>query len=302
LVTSGAGFLARHCIKKLISIGNDVVAIDNFSNGKRALSVADVKFQEGDCGNMAFIRSILKNDRIDCVIHMADYNDIAESNHRPLKYYTNNLVCTMFLLQAVVDENIKKFILASSAHVYGNVDDYLINEDTIPNPISVYGETKLFCEKMLHSVARQSHINYAIFRHFDIVGPNSPRGIDSIKNGQDFKLFGTDYSTADGTMERDYIHVDDAIEAYALVLPLLSTREFASTYNLSTGRSTSMKDVLAILGKSIGREIKVLENVKNIFEPARLVSEPRKAQAELGWHLKYNNIDTIIRSALEAEK
>ncbi|MDR1457942.1 MAG: NAD-dependent epimerase/dehydratase family protein [Puniceicoccales bacterium] len=302
LVTGGAGFLGRHCARRLLSIGNDVTVVDNFRKGKPVALDSSLKIHEGDCGDMAFIRSILKNNAIDCVIHLADYNQINESNQLPLKYYSNNFVAMMFLLQAVMSENVKKFIFASSAQVYGNVSEHLITEATIPNPINPYGETKLFCEKMLHAVAGQNHINYAVFRHFDIVGPNCPWDLDSIKNGRAFELFGTDYPTADGTNERDYIHVDDAVEPYGLVLPLLSTHGFAGTYNISTGRSTSMKDVVAILGKAIGREIKVLENAKNVFEPERLVAEPRKAQMELGWHLEHNDIDEIIRSVLGAEK
>ncbi|MDR0351513.1 MAG: NAD-dependent epimerase/dehydratase family protein [Puniceicoccales bacterium] len=302
LVTGGVGFFGRHCVKKLLSIGNDVVVVDKFVNGVSPMANANLKIQEGDCGNMAFIRSILKNNAIDCVVHLADCNWVKESNQLPLKYYSNNLVSTMFLLQAVMDENVKKFIFASSAQVYGNVSEHLITEQTLPNPINVYGETKLFCERMLCAVARQSHISYAVFRHFDIVGPRCPWDWNFIKNGQKFELFGTDYPTVDGTKERDYVHVDDAVEPYGLVLPLLSSHGFANTYNISTGRSTSMKDVLAILGRITGRGMEVLEGPKDVFEPARLVAEPRKAQSELGWHLKHNDINAIIRSALEAEK
>lgn len=302
MVTGGAGFLGRCCAKRLSSVGNQVVVVDNFSNCNRGFIDANVRVYEGDCGNIAFIRSILKNDGIDCVIHLADYNDVSESNQLPLKYYMNNLVCTMFLLQAVVNENVKKFIFASSAQVYGNASDHLITEDTAAEPISVYGETKLFCEKMLRAIAQQNNINYAIFRHFDVAGSYCTRDLAPVKNGQDFKIFGTDYNTVDGTKERDYIHVDDAVEPYALVLPLLSTYRFASIYNLSTGRSTSMKDLVDITTRAVGFEVKVLENAKNVLEPARLVSEPRKAQKELGWHLNHNNIDAIVRSVFEAGK
>jgi UDP-glucose 4-epimerase len=284
----------------LSSIGNDVVVIDNFVNSKPGLLAPGIKLYQGDCGNMALIKSILKDDAIDCVVHLADYNDVNESNRLPLKYYTNNSMGMMFLLQAVVDENVKKFIFASSAQVYGQVSEYAIGEETVTNPINVYGETKLFCECVLRSVARQAGINYAIFRHFDVAGSPTTSDIFSSKN--DIEIFGTDYNTVDGTRERDYLHVEDAVEPYALVLPLLSTSEFYETYNISTGRSTSMRDMVNIVSKVTGHEVHGLVRDKNIFEPARLVSEPRKAQAELGWHLKHTDLEEIIRSGLGVGK
>lgn len=313
LVVGGAGYIGSHCCRQLLAAGHQPVVLDNLVYGHRAAVAPGITLHEADLGDEAAVGRILREDRIEAVMHFAAYCYVGESVTDPLKYYLNNLAATLHLLQAMKNEGVKKFVFSSTCATYG-VPATLPIVETMPQaPINPYGQTKLDVENALKAVAHAHGLSFAAFRYFNAAGaaedgsigedhdPEThliPLAIDAaVGRRPDLKLFGTDYPTPDGTCLRDYVHIDDLSRAHIAVFDRLATPGTALFYNLGTGRPTSNREVIRAVEKATGRKIQVSEGPRRPGDPPSLYADSRKAQRELGWKIKFPDIDSIVATA-----
>ena len=304
---------AAIAVRQLLAAGHQPVVLDNLVYGHRAAVAPGITLHEADLGDEAAVGRILREDRIEAVMHFAAYCYVGESVTDPLKYYLNNLAATLHLLQAMKNEGVKKFVFSSTCATYG-VPATLPIVETMPQaPINPYGQTKLDVENALKAVAHAHGLSFAAFRYFNAAGaaedgsigedhdPEThliPLAIDAaVGRRPDLKLFGTDYPTPDGTCLRDYVHIDDLSRAHIAVFDRLATPGTALFYNLGTGRPTSNREVIRAVEKATGRKIQVSEGPRRPGDPPSLYADSRKAQRELGWKIKFPDIDSIVATA-----
>jgi UDP-glucose 4-epimerase len=289
------------------------VVLDNLVYGHRAAVSAGVNLVEGDLGDEAVVSALLKKEKIDVVMHFAAYCYVGESVTNPLKYYLNNSAATIHLLNAMNGAGVSKFVFSSTCATFGVPDKLPISEDMPQAPINPYGQTKLDVENTLRSLARVRRISFAVFRYFNAAGASEdgsigedhdpethliPVAIDAATGKRpSIELFGTDYPTPDGTCLRDYVHVDDLSRAHIAVFDRLSEPGAAHFYNLGTGTPTSNREVLRAVEKATGRKIKVVESPRRPGDPPALYADSSRAKRELGWKIKFPNIDSIVATA-----
>jgi UDP-glucose 4-epimerase len=312
LVTGGAGYIGSHTVAELLDRNEEVIILDSLEKGHRK-AILGGKLIEGDLRNPEFVKKVLIENEIEAVIHFAAYIEVAESVANPLKYYNNNVISTLNLLTAMKVTGVKKIVFSSTAATYGMPDSVPIKESDKTLPINPYGETKLTVEKALKWSDNAYGIKHVILRYFNASGAHvsgrigedhSPEThlipiILQVAAGkrEDIKLFGTDYETHDGTCVRDYIHVSDLAQAHVLALDHLRKNETSNVFNLGNGTGFSNKEVIEIAREVTGREIKVVEAPRRPGDPAKLIASSQKAQVELGWKPKYNDLKTIIETA-----
>lgn len=312
LVTGGAGYIGSHTVAELLYRKEEVIVFDSLEKGHRKALLGG-KLIEGDLRNPEFIKKVFRENEIEAVIHFAAYIEVAESVANPLKYYNNNVISTLNLLTAMQEAGVKKIVFSSTAATYGMPETIPIKESDKTMPINPYGETKLTVEKALKWSDNAYGIKHVILRYFNASGAHisgrigedhSPEThlipiILQVAAGkrEDIKLFGTDYETHDGTCVRDYIHVSDLAQAHVLALDHLRKHGESNIFNLGNGTGFSNKEVIEIAREVTGREIKVIEAPRRPGDPAKLIASSQKAQVELGWKPKYNDLKTIIETA-----
>lgn len=312
LVTGGAGYIGSHTVAELIERNEEVIVLDNLEKGHKQ-AVLGGKLVVGDLRDMEFLRKFFKDNDIDAVIHFAAYIEVAESVMDPLKYYNNNVIATLNLLTAMKEAGVKNIVFSSTAATYGMPDSIPIKENDKTMPINPYGETKLAVEKALKWSDNAYGLKYAVLRYFNACGAHlsgkigedhSPEThlipiILQVAAGkrEDIKVFGSDYETPDGTCVRDYVHVSDLAQAHVLALDNLRKNGNSNIYNLGNGKGFSNKEVIEIAREVTGRTIKAVDAPRRPGDPAILVASSEKAQSELGWKPKYNELRTIIESA-----
>jgi UDP-glucose 4-epimerase len=313
LVVGGAGYIGSHCVRQLIAAGHRPVVLDNLVYGHRGAVDSKVKFYDANLGDEAAVGRILRDEKIDVVMHFAAYCYVGESVTDPLKYYFNNVVATIHLLHAMLDAGVKKFVFSSTCATYG-VPASLPIVETLPQaPINPYGQTKLDVENALKALAHATGLSFAAFRYFNAAGASEdgvigedhnpethliPLAIDAaVGKRPNLQLFGTDYPTPDGTCLRDYVHVDDLSRAHIAVFEKLAKPGAALFYNLGTGRPSSNREVIRAVEKITGKTIKVIESPRRPGDPPALFADSTKAQRELGWKIKFPDIDSIVATA-----
>jgi UDP-glucose 4-epimerase len=312
LVTGGAGYIGSHVVKALIGKGLDVIIIDNLSTGHKE-AVPGLKLFEGDIKDTGFVKAIITNNNIQSVIHLAASSLVKESQDNPEKYYSNNIVGTLSLLQAMRECNIKSIVFSSTAAVYGKPKEIPITEEMVTKPVNVYGRTKLMIEQILEDYRNAYGMNYISLRYFNACGADEEGNIGEdhnpethlipiifqVINGKRKKLiiYGDDYNTPDGTCIRDYIHVNDLAEAHILAFEYLVKEKKTGIYNLGYGQGCSVKEIIRTVEKTTGSKIKIEIGTKRAGDPPILVADASKIQRELGWKPKYNDLDQIIRTA-----
>ena len=318
LVVGGAGYIGSHCVRQLIAAGHRPTILDNLVYGHKGALPAGVTLYPVDLGDEAEVKSILAKEKIELVMHFAAYCYVGESVTNPLKYYFNNLDATLHLLNAMLDSGIKKFIFSSTCATYGTPATLPILENMPQAPINPYGQTKLDVENLLKSLAQAHGLSFAAFRYFNAAGASEdgsigedhdpethliPVAID-VATGKRAKidLYGTDYPTPGGTCLRDYVHVDDLSRAHIAAFPKLSTPGTALFYNLGTGKPTSNREVIAAVEKATGQKVTVVECPRRPGDPAALYADSTKAQTELGWTIKFPDIDSIVATAWKWHK
>jgi UDP-glucose 4-epimerase len=272
-----------------------------------------VSLHEGNLGDAPFVRRVLEAERIDAVMHFAAYCYVGESVTDPMKYYFNNVVATLHLLQAMRDAGVRRFIFSSTCATFGVPATLPIHENLPQAPINPYGQTKLDIEQVLKALAVAHGLSFAVFRYFNAAGaaedgsigedhaPEThliPLAID-VATGRrpHLQLFGTDYPTPDGTCLRDYVHVDDLSRAHIAACTRLDPPGTQLFYNLGTGRPTSNREVIAAVEEITGRPVRVVEAPRRAGDPPALFADSAKARRELGWEVKFPDIKSIVATA-----
>ncbi len=312
LVTGGAGYIGSHTCKALSKAGYLPVAYDNLIYGHRDF-VKWGPFEEGDITDSKRLAEVMKKYKPDAVLHFAAFAYVGESIERPDKYYRNNVVGSLTLLEAMKSQGLHKIVFSSSCATYGNPLSLPLAENHIQNPLNPYGQSKLIVEQMLKDFDRAYGIKSIALRYFNAAGadPDCELGEDhcpethlipliiytALRIRPKITVFGNDYPTPDGTCIRDYIHVTDLAEAHVLALKKLEADPESGAYNLGNGLGYSVKEIIETTEHVIGGKIPTEIGPRRPGDPDRLVSEPRKAIKELGWKPQYGDIKTILHHA-----
>jgi UDP-glucose 4-epimerase len=313
LVVGGAGYIGSHCVRQLLAAGHRPVVLDNLVFGHRGAIAAGVPLYTADLGDEAAVGEILKREEIEAVMHFAAFAYVGESVNDPLKYYFNNVVATLGLLRVMLKHGVKKFVFSSTCATYGVPTAMPIVETMPQAPINPYGQTKLDIENALKALAHAHGLSFAAFRYFNAAGaaedgsigedhvPEShliPLAIESaVGRRPALQVFGTDYPTPDGTCLRDYVHVDDLSRAHIAVFAKLEQPGTALFYNLGTGRPTSVLEVIRAVEKVTGLKVPYILAPRRAGDPPALYADSAKAVRELGWAIKFNQIEAIVETA-----
>ena len=313
LVVGGAGYIGSHCVRQLEAAGHRPVVLDNLVFGHRSAVRPHVPFYDADLGDCAAVANILQQEQIDLVMHFAAFAFVGESVTEPRKYYENNFVATLRLLETMLDNGVKKFVFSSTCATYGEPEALPIVETLPQAPINPYGQTKLDVENCLKAFAHAYGLSFAAFRYFNAAGaaedgtigedhkPEThliPLVIDAATGRREnIKIFGTDYPTPDGTCLRDYVHVDDLSRAHIAAFDKLEEPGSASFYNLGTGTPNSVREIINAVEEVTGLKVPVVEDARRAGDPPALYADSSKAQQELGWEIQYRDVKQIIASA-----
>lgn len=313
LVIGGAGYIGSHCVRQLTLAGHQPVVLDNLCIGNRAAVADGVTFYQEDLGNRESVTKILKDESIEIVMHFSAFSLVGESVTEPEKYYENNVVGTLRVLQAMKDAGVSKFVFSSTAATYGIPQELPITEATGQAPINPYGQSKLDVENMLKNFSKAYGLSFAVFRYFNAAGAAEDGSIGECRpiethlipnafyaaqgKSKEFKVMGTDYPTPDGTCQRDYIHVDDISRAHIAAFDKLSTPRTALFYNLGTGTPMSVKEILDAVEKVSGLAIPKVYGDRRAGDPPALYADSKKAQEELGWTIKFKDAESIVATA-----
>ncbi len=316
LVTGGAGYIGSFMVRELKEKGFDPVILDNLSQG-HIEAVRDFRLEKIDLvTEKEKLDSLLASEKFDGVIHMASFIQMGESYQNPAKYYRNNVVGFLNLLDSMKTAGVAKIILSSSAGIYGNPVHLPIKEEDPKNPLNPYGETKYIMERMLEDYDAAHGIKFMSFRYFNAAGaaldgsigeahPEEshliPNIIRKAINGEEVEIFGSDYKTNDGTNVRDYIHVSDIAESHALGLQKLLDGGQSSLYNIGIGRGYSNKEVIAEIEKVTGLSVKVKYGARRPGDADSLYASIEKIGRDLGWKPKYS-LTEIVESAYKWHK
>ncbi len=311
LVTGGAGYIGSHAVKLFLSRGHEVCVYDNLIYGHRAAVPAD-RLIVGDLSETHRIDQVLLEKRIDAVVHFAAFAAVGESVIEPAKYWQNNIVNTLNLMECLRRHNIGRFVFSSTAATFGTPVEMPITEQTPQKPINPYGMTKLTVERALADYAHAYQWGFAALRYFNASGAHESGAIGEdhtpethlipliiqavLGQRPHIEIFGTDYPTADGTCIRDYIHVDDLAEAHLLALEKLQPG-IQMHYNLGIGRGYSVREVIAAVEAVTGKKVPIKEGPRRAGDPPELVASSEKIQKELGWKPRYTDIKRIVETA-----
>jgi UDP-glucose-4-epimerase GalE len=310
LVTGGAGYIGSHAAKALSRAGYRVVVYDNLTAGHRE-AVKYGPLVEGDIADVGAVRDALRRHGIFAVMHFAAFLDVGESVREPARYYRNNVIGALGVLEAMAAESVGYFVLSSTCATYGDPIETPIPETHPQHPINSYGETKLAIERALPHFERAHGLRWVSLRYFNAAGADPdgeigedhapevhviPRAIDAATGGQGLRVFGDDYPTPDGTCLRDYIHVSDLADAHVRSLDVMIETGKSSAYNLGTGHPHSVRQVIDTVERVTGRGVPWTLAPRRPGDPAVLYAAARKAQTELGWTPRFPDLESIVRT------
>lgn len=310
LVTGAAGYIGSVVTEQLIEQGHQVVALDNLKNGHRAAVHPAAIFAPVDLLDAESVNLLLRAHALGAVVHLAGEALIDVSMRNPGLFYRANVIGGLNLLEAMVATDVKRIVFSSTAAVFGEPESLPIAEDAPHHPVNPYGDSKLAFERML-AWYRQAHgINYVTLRYFNACGATQRSGEYHVPEthiipillkaamGQheDFKLYGTDYDTPDGTCIRDYIHVVDIAQAHILALAKIEELG-ARAYNIGNGSGYSNLQVIQATEQVTGRKIKVVPAARRPGDPARLVASSQRIRAELSWTPRYPELTMMVETA-----
>jgi UDP-glucose-4-epimerase GalE len=311
LLTGGAGYIGSHAARALTQAGHSVVAYDNLSKG-HPRAVAGAELVRGDVADGELLRRTMREFEIDAVIHFAAFIEAGESVTKPDKYYHNNTMIGLTLLDAMRHCDVKRMVFSSTAAVYGNPERIPIREDDRLRPINPYGASKLCVEYMLQGYAEAYGLGFAVLRYFNVAGAHPDGGIGEdhepethlipltlqVALGQREKIFifGEDYDTPDGTCVRDYIHVCDLVDAHLLAAEAIQPGRVI-TYNLGNGEGFSVRQVIETCRAVTGHEIPAERADRRPGDPDKLVAGSACAMDQLGWKPRYPQLETIVAHA-----
>lgn len=313
LVTGGAGYIGSHAVYQLIDQGLDVVIVDNLQTGHRGAIHPKAKFYEGDLRDRDFMREVFRKESIEGVIHFAANSLVGESMEKPLQYYDNNVYGTQILLESMIDAGVKYIVFSSTAATYGEPEAVPITEEMPTVPTNTYGETKLAMENMMKWCEQAHGIRFVSLRYFNVAGARSTGEIGEDHNPEThlipvvletalgkrekITIFGDDYPTKDGTCIRDYIHVEDLIDAHILALDYLKNGGQSDIFNLGSSQGFSVKEIVEMAREVTGKEIRAEIGPRRAGDPSILIASSEKAKKILGWKPSRTNIEQIIKDA-----
>jgi len=317
LVTGGAGYIGSHVVRQLGAAGENVVTLDNLSTGFAAAVTAG-ELVVGDTGDVALLERLFTDHDIDTVMHFAAHTIVPESVADPLKYYGNNTANSRTLLEISHKHGVKNIVFSSTAAVYGIPEDGHASEDTPTLPINPYGTSKLMAEWMLRDLSLAGGPSYVALRYFNVagcepsgtIGQSTPKTTLLVKvaceaavgKRDQVYVFGTDYPTPDGTGLRDYIHVDDLATAHLDALTFLRGGGDSTVLNCGYGHGYSVREVLLAVEAANDAPLKIIDKPRRAGDPPELVAVADRARQTLGWTPKYDDLDTIVRTALAWER
>lgn len=317
LVTGGAGYIGSHVVAMLGEAGERVVTLDNLSTGF-AESVLFGDLVVGDTGDRELVSNVLREHNVDTVMHFAAKTIVPESVAKPLLYYDNNTVATRNLLQCCDEAGVRHFVFSSTAAVYGEAPDGVCDEHSPLAPINPYGTSKLMSEWMLRDLAAASPLRYVALRYFNVAGSDPDGRIGqstekatllikvaaetAVGKRPSISIFGTDYATPDGTGVRDYIHVTDLADAHIKALAYLRANGESTVLNCGYGHGFSVREVLETVRKISGENFPIDEQPRRAGDPPMLIARADRIRDRLGWTPRYDDLETIVSTALEWEK
>lgn len=322
LVTGGAGYIGSVIAEQLLKRGHRVIVLDNLQQGHKEAVSPRAIFIKGRCGNKSLLNAVFKKYKIESVMHLAAESTTGASMTEPQKYFLNNIVEGLSLLDVMLANNIKKVVFSSTAAVYGEPKEIPIPENHPLNPVNAYGESKLIFERMLNWYGRAHGIKYITFRYFNAAGASENYGEDhrpeshliplvlqlalNIKNNPagkpgSLEIFGADYPTRDGSCIRDYIHVMDLAQAHILALEKIDGLK-EKVFNLGNGTGYSVLEVIKTVNEITGINIPKIISSRRLGDPAALVASSDLAKRKLGWKPIYPGLKAIIKSAWDWQK
>jgi UDP-glucose 4-epimerase len=308
-LTGGGGYIGSAAAAALLKAGHSVTVYDSLVTGHKEAIPEEARFVHADLGDHEMVSSTLKSEQYDAIMHFAAFIEAGESMRDPGKYFYNNLVLSIHLIEAVIKAEIPRFVLSSTAAVYASSDDPL-TEDAPLGPTNVYGQTKLMIEQALNWYNAVHGLKFAALRYFNAAGAYPSRGeahqpeshliplVLQVALGQreEIHMFGTDYPTPDGTCIRDYIHIVDLINAHLLALEALGDRD-QLVYNIGNGAGYSVREVIDTAREVTDSPIREIDSPRRPGDAPRLVASSDKIRRELGWEPAFPEIQQIITSA-----
>ncbi len=314
LVVGGAGYIGSVMTKQLLDAGHTPVVLDDLSTGNRKAVEDSIAFYEGHLGDTNLLESIFAKEKIELVMHFAAKISVPESVERPDIYYRNNVSKTLNLLDAMIKYKCNKFVFSSTAAVYGNPEYLPIDESHPTNPINPYGESKRMFEKILGDYNSAFGLKCVILRYFNAAGAAIdgsmgesqkvkqnliPIVLDNLEHDRATNIFGQDWETDDGTCIRDYIHVEDIVGAHLKAVEYIGSGIEYEIFNLGSEKGTSVTEVIDMVGRVSGKNVKTVVGDRRQGDPATLIASKGKAEITFGWSPIHSNLETIVRTAYE---
>ncbi len=312
LVTGGAGYIGSHAVKTLRLGGYEVIVFDDFSAGHRQATRHATSIVEGSIHDTGLLSSVMREHRVEAVMHFAAWLSVGDSVRDPAGYYRNNVGGALSVLDAMVASGVRWLVFSSTAAVFGNPEQTPITEDHPRRPINPYGETKLAVERALPHYERAYGLRSVALRYFNAAGADPdgelgedhhpelhviPRALDAAAGRGTFQVFGDDYETPDGTCLRDYVHVTDLASAHVLALESLRGGSASATYNLGNGRPVSVRGVIEAVEKVTGNTVPFTVAPRRGGDPAVLYASSDRIRRQLGWTPRLEDITAIVETA-----
>ena len=313
LVLGGAGYIGSHAVYQLAEKGNKVIVVDNLQTGHEKAIHPQAIFYKGDIRDKTFMHDVFKKEEIEAVLHFAANSLVGESVEKPLEYFDNNVYGTQALLEVMTEHHVKHIVFSSTAAVYGEPETVPITEEMPANPLNPYGETKLTMEKLMKWASKAHDLHYVSLRYFNVAGARETAEIGedhrpethlvpiiletALRQRPHITIFGDDYRTDDGTCIRDYVHIEDLINAHLLALEYLKKGGKSDIFNLGSSNGFSVKEMIETARKVTGDEIPAVIGERRAGDPAVLVASSEKAKQILGWKPEHTSINKIMKDA-----
>ena len=304
LITGGAGYIGAHVVSAFTDAGLEPVVVDNLSSGRTGFVPDGVRLEVGDVRDVDLLRRVMREHRVDAVVHLAAFKYAGASVAQPLHTYEQNVVGTMGLLAAMQQEGVESLVFSSSSAVYGTPDVDVVTEDTPVGPESPYGESKLVGEWLLRDQARVTGLRHTSLRYFNVVGSTvvpdtSPHNLfplvmDALDRGEAPRIFGGDYPTPDGTCVRDYVHVADVAAAHVTAaVSLTEGTDLDPVYNLGSGTGVSVRQIMDAFAQVTGTDFTPVTVERRPGDPARIVASGESARRDLGWTMRHSLAEMV---------
>ncbi len=310
LVTGGAGYIGSITSERLLQQGHDVTVLDNLSTGHRAAVPDGAEFVRGDIADQPLVLDLVQRVQPEVVLHFAASSLVGESMQKPVRYFENNTMGTLLLLKSLLSGGVRRFVLSSTAALFGTPEEVPISEDAKIQPESVYGESKYLIERMLEWFRQTAGLGYTTLRYFNAAGASEQLGEDhdpethlipivldvAAGNRDSISIYGDNYPTADGTCIRDYIDVRDLAQAHLLAAEALKPGS-GNAYNLGSGQGFSVREVIEMCAQVTGADIRVEVGPRRPGDPAVLVADSGRIERELGWKRKHTTLEDTVTAA-----